>query len=82
MAILFGTKVAATPLSLWERVGVRVQGICATSAAPLYEERNWKSDPRSRECFSRRKDLPGFPAGPIGGGRCQIDHPQTLRGRG
>jgi hypothetical protein len=33
-AILFGTKVAATPLSLWERVGVRVQGICATSSAP------------------------------------------------
>jgi hypothetical protein len=44
----------------------------------LYEERNWKSDPRFRECFSRRKDLPGFPEGPIGGGRCQIDHPQAL----
>jgi hypothetical protein len=40
--------------------------------APLYEERSWKSAPRFRECFSPRKDLPGFPDGPIGGGRRQV----------
>jgi hypothetical protein len=32
-AILFGTNVAATPLSLWERVGVRVQAGCRAVAA-------------------------------------------------